>query len=72
MTIFTISMAFLAIKMATPSQQAAGYPKPAACWLPPPKKINENNILFFRLLMILGLPKNPQSGRACAPGGSAR
>ena len=29
------------------------------------------NNLFFRLLMILELPKNPQSGRACAPGGSA-
>jgi hypothetical protein len=42
-----------------------------SCDLPPPKIINKNNILFFRLLMILGLAKNPQSGRACAPGGSA-
>ena len=40
--------------------------------LPPPLKTNENNILFFCLLMILRQAKNPRSGRACAPGGSAR
>jgi hypothetical protein len=40
--------------------------------LPPPKKTFKNKGLFFCLLMILGGPKNPQSGRACAPGGSAR
>ena len=43
-----------------------------SCDLPPPKKINKNNSLFFCLLMILRQAKNPQSGRACAPGGSAR
>ena len=43
-----------------------------SCDLPPPKKINKTNSLFFCLLMILRQAKNPQSGRACAPGGSAR
>lgn len=39
---------------------------------PPHNKYNKNKSLFFRLLMILRQAKNPQSGRACAPGGSAR
>lgn len=30
------------------------------------------NNVFFPLLMILRQAKNAQSGRACAPGGSAR
>ena len=37
---------------------------------PPPNFSLDINNLFFHLLMILGLPKNPQSGRACAPGGA--
>ena len=40
--------------------------------LPHQIKALKNNNLFFPLLMILRQAKNPQSGRACAPGGSAR